>query len=129
MTICERLFDILDNTPGLTAYGLCKALGVRTSTTTSWKKRNTDPPASLLCGICEYLGCSLHFLLTGEEAQETKNEPAPEISGNGRKMLDYFEILDEGDQREVIGYVRRMVEEAAKKDRQNAAQSAGAKAV
>ena len=58
MTICERMFSELDQ-KGLTAYALCKHLGVKTNTTTSWKQRGTDPPAKYIAQICEFLGCSL----------------------------------------------------------------------
>ena len=128
MTICERLFEELEQR-GLSANGLCKTLGIGTNQTTNWKQRNTDPPAKYIIPICEYLGCSLHFLLTGEEAPETEKAPAPEISENGRRMLNYFEALEDGDQREAIGYVRGLIDAAAKKDRQTSGPDVAAKAV
>lgn len=107
MTICERMFTILEE-KNLTAYGLCQAIGVGTSTTTTWKKRNTDPPAKHICDICEYLGCSLEYLLTGEEAKEIKKAPALEISENGREMLTLYELLPERDQLLLLGRLQEM---------------------
>lgn len=73
MTICERLFVELDKR-GLTAYAMSKSIGVNTTTTTNWKQRGTDPPSKYIAPICKFLGCSLSYLLTGEETeQETKN--------------------------------------------------------
>ena len=69
MTISERMFSLLDER-GLSASGLCKVLGVGTNQTTNWKQRNTDPPAKYIVLICEYLGCSLEYLLTGQEAEK-----------------------------------------------------------
>lgn len=104
MTICERMFDELDR-KGLTAYALCKHLGVKTNTTTSWKQRGTDPPAKYITQICEFLGCSLEYLLTG---QETEKAPAPGISENGREMLELYEKLPEREQLLLIGRLQEM---------------------
>lgn len=108
MTISERMFDLLDE-KGLSASGLCKILGVGTNQTTNWKQRNTDPPAKYIVLICEYLGCSVEYLLTG---QETKKEPDPGVTENGREMLELYEQLPERKQLEMIGYIRHMVDES-----------------
>lgn len=105
MTICERMFALMDER-NLSAYGLCQALGVVTSTTTTWKQRNTDPPAKHIYRICEYLGCSVEYLLTG---QETKKDPSPDISENGREMLELFERLPDREQVLLIGRLQEMV--------------------
>lgn len=104
MTICERLYNELDRR-GLTAYGLSKKIGVNTTTTTNWKQRGTDPPAKYLIPICEYLGCSLEYLLTG---QETEKAPAPGMSENGREMLELYEKLPEREQILLIGRLQEM---------------------
>ena len=104
MTISERMFSLLDE-KGLSASGLCKVLGVGTNQTTNWKQRNTDPPAKHIILICEYLGCSLEYLLTGQEAEKT---PAPGISENGREMLELYEKLPEREQILLIGRLQEM---------------------
>lgn len=104
MTICERLFEELDQR-GLTAYGLCRHLGVATSVTTGWKQRGTDPPAKYVVRICEFLGCSISYFLTG---QETKKESVPGISENGREMLELYEKLPEREQILLIGRLQEM---------------------
>lgn len=104
MTICERMFSELDQ-KGLTAYALCKHLGVKTNTTTSWKQRGTDPPAKYIAQICEFLGCSLEYLLTGQEAEKA---PVPGMSENGREMLELYEKLPEREQILLIGRLQEM---------------------
>lgn len=64
MTICERMFEIMDYR-GITAYALCQKTGLSNSTLSNWRSRNTDPPAKYLVPICEVLECSLSYLLTG----------------------------------------------------------------
>lgn len=105
MKICERMFALLDE-KGLSASGLSKALGVGTNQTTNWKQRNTDPPAKYIVPICEYLGCSVEYLLTG---QETEKAPVPGISENGREMLELYERLPERDQLLLLGRLQEMV--------------------
>ena len=109
MTISERLFAMLDER-GLRASGLCKHLGITTNMTTNWKHRGTDLPAKYVIPICEYLDCSLEYLLTGEE---TKKEPVPGISENGREMLALYERLPERQQILLIGRLQEMVEPLA----------------
>lgn len=110
MTISERLFDEISRR-NLTAYGLCKALGINPTTTTNWKQRNTDPPAKYILPICEFLGCSVEYLLTGEDAGAPvviKKEPVPRISENGREMLALYEKLSERDQLLLLGRLQEM---------------------
>lgn len=90
---------------GLTASGLCKVLGIGTNQTTNWRQRNTDPPAKYIIPICEYVGCSVAYLLTG---LETEKAPVPGMSENGREMLELFELLPDRDQAILIGHLQEM---------------------
>lgn len=105
MTICERMFAAIE-ARDLTAHGLAKVIGVGTNQTTNWKQRNTDPPAKYILPICEYLGCSVEYLLTG---QETKKAPVPGLTENGREMLELFAQLPERDQLLLLGRLHEMV--------------------
>lgn len=95
MTICERLFEELDRR-GLTAYGLCRHLGVATSVTTGWKQRGTDPPAKYVVRICEFLGCSISYFLTGSDT-----EPETKKSARSRNIRE--RARDAGALREATG--------------------------
>lgn len=131
MTICERLFAELDNR-GLTAYGLCRHLGVATSVTTGWKQRGTDPPAKYVVRICEFLGCSVNYFLTGSDTEpEIQKSPALEISENGREMLALYEKLPEREQVLLLGRLQEMTAPLlgeAKKGGQIAGASSGGRA-
>lgn len=104
MTICERMFHLLDE-KRLSASGLSKILGIGTNQTTNWKVRNTDPPAKYIIPICEYIGCSIEFLLSGEEASDN---PVFDISENEQEMLDLFKMLPEREQILLIGRLQEM---------------------
>lgn len=131
MTISERLFAELD-ARGLKAIELCRALDINTSVTTGWKQRNTDPPAKYLVRICEVLGCSVEYLLTGQEApQGIKKEPTQEVSPDELEMLELFRALPYKEQQRAIGRLQILVEVSKDEGPQKAtgAQSFGVKAV
>lgn len=130
MTISERLFSELDRKK-LTAYGLCQALGINTTTTTNWKQRGTDPPAKYITSICEYLDCSIEYLLTGQEPQGTKKEPTQEMTLDELEMLELFRSLPYKEQQRAIGRLQTLVEVSKDESPQKAtgAQSSGGKAV
>lgn len=114
MTICERMFGVLEGREDISAYGLCKHLGIGTSTTTTWKKRNTDPPANLICGICEYIGVPVEWLLTGEGPEdpgdpgEKEKAPAPVLDDRTRELVEIFSSLDDFDKGQVLGTARTL---------------------
>lgn len=66
MTISERMFALLEE-KGKKSVDLSIVLGVGTGQISTWKKRNTDPPAKYITKICEFLEVSYEFLLTGKE--------------------------------------------------------------
>ena len=88
------------------ATEVCKALGINTSVTTGWKQRNTDPPAKYIIPICELLGCSVEYLLTGQEAEKA---PVPGLTENGREMLELYDQLPEREQLILLGRLQEMV--------------------
>ncbi|MCM1232050.1 MAG: helix-turn-helix domain-containing protein [Ruminococcus flavefaciens] len=66
MSIIDNVLSILEKN-GLTQMDLCRAIGVKSSTVTNWKTRNTDPPAKYIIPICEFLNVTPEYLLTGKE--------------------------------------------------------------
>lgn len=84
---------------------------------------------SLVIPVCEFLGCSLEYLLTG---QETEKAPAPGMSENGREMLELYEKLPEREQLLLIGRLQEMTAPLlgeVKKSGVAEARSSGGKAV
>lgn len=113
MSIIERMFETL-NQKGLKSVDLADVLGVGTGQISTWKKRNTDPPAKYITLICEFLNVTPEYLLTGEEKS---NDKSNYLSSEDRELLKMIHELP-ADVRaeikgEIKGYLKRMREESA----------------
>lgn len=108
MTICERMFLIMEQ-KGKKAADLCKILEIGTGQTTTWKKRNSDPPAKYIASICEFLEVTPEYLLTGTESNNDLN-----LNENEQEMLEKFKKLPNREQIKVIGIVEERLEKYCK---------------
>ena len=104
MTICERIFCLL-NEKGKTAYQLSKALGVGTCQTTTWKNKNTDPPAKYIMPIANFLEVTPDYLLTGVDPDSMK------LSALEMDMLEMFDHLPPGEKRQFNDRMRNCLAE------------------
>ena len=94
MEIIERIYQLLDE-KDKRAYALCEKLDIRTSTMSTWKARTNDPPAKYMKTIADFLGVSLDYLLTGQEAPVRKDD-----------LLALFRSLPEPKKYEFIGELK-----------------------
>lgn len=99
MSIIERIVQIIDE-KHLNQNELCKQLGIRNSTFSTWKTRNTDPPAKYILLICEFLNVSVDYLLgrTDEPKTET-SDPTTQI------LVEHFNSLSSDDKIAVLNIV------------------------
>ena len=89
MEIIERITETLEKTDKK-ATDLCDRLGIRTSTMSTWKTRNSDPPAKYVKPIADFLGVSVHQLTTAEEDE----------------LLELYRALPQNKQFEFIGELK-----------------------
>ena len=112
--IIIRMLHLLDE-KSLKMVDLCRYLNINTSTMTNWKNRGTDPPAKYIYPICEFLGVSCEYLLTGKEPTASIN-----ISHDDSEWLSLIHQLPpEAKQEfrgEIKGYLRRFNEESVAAD-------------
>lgn len=87
MTISERMFKLLEE-KNRKSVDLASILDVGTGQISTWKKRNTDPPAKFIPQICEFLDVSYEYLLTGREKLHSP-------STNDTELLDLIYKLPE----------------------------------
>jgi len=116
MTISERMFAILIE-KGKKSTDLAAKLNVGTGQISTWKKRNTDPPAKYIPQICEFLEISYDFLLTGNEKQEKTTHF---ISSEDAEWLSLIHQLPPEARYEfrgeIKGYLKRLNEESVAAD-------------
>lgn len=89
MTINERMFIMMEQ-KGLKDVELAKYLDKNTSSIATWKKKGTNPPIEYTIRIAEFLGVSVHYLLTGEES--------PGMTQEDQKLIAAFRSADPGTQ-------------------------------
>lgn len=100
MEIIERIYQTL-NEKDKRAYELCDVLGIRTSTMSTWKTRHNDPPAKYMKTIADFLGVSLDYLITGQDAPVRKTTTPEED-----ELLELFHSLPEPKKYEFIGELK-----------------------
>lgn len=100
MEIIERIYEIL-NQKEKRAYQLCEILDIRTSTMSTWKTKKTDPPAKYMKTIADFLGVSLDYLLTGQEAPVRKTTTQEED-----ELIELFRSLPDPKKYEFIGELK-----------------------
>lgn len=99
MNINQRLFLLLTE-KGFKKADLAKATGIKANTISDWETKGTNPQADKIARICEFLGVSCDYLLTGKESLNQKLQYD--------SILSYIEPLDEIDKAEIRGVVKGM---------------------
>ncbi len=64
----QRMFNELE-IKNINTSELCKFLGVANSTVSGWKLRNSTLPDKYILPICEFLGLSPEYLLSGKDSK------------------------------------------------------------
>ncbi len=100
MEIIERIYQLLDANDK-TAYSLCEKLGIRTSTMSTWKTNTKNPPAKYMKTIADFLGVSLDYLMTGQDAPVRKLTTPEED-----ELLELFRALPIKKQYEFTGELK-----------------------
>lgn len=97
MTINERLFYTI-NQKNIKLTDLARILNVNKTVISAWKNRGTNPPVEYTVQICELLGISIEYYLTGNETGDYTSEEKqiinayrqadPAIQTATKKLLD-----------------------------------------
>jgi transcriptional regulator with XRE-family HTH domain len=95
--INERMFRTIANSK-FTEAELAKYLELGTGQISTWKKRKTDPPAKYIANICEFLGVSLEYMLTGKTTPNYSS-----LNENEKELLAILNSLSARDQIKLIG--------------------------
>lgn len=88
--IIDRVIELLEK-EHRTQKELSEALGLHASSVNNWIVRHTDPAARYIIPICEFLGVSCEYLLTGTEASEV----GPEGGSFDREDLELLRLIQQ----------------------------------
>ncbi len=108
MSIINKIIELAEE-KSINQQVICDALGIKSGTFSTWKSRETDPPAKYIACICEVLDVSIEYLLTGKE----KNS-VTELTGAEKRLLAAFKELTRDEQMAEVGRIEHMAEQASK---------------
>ncbi len=102
MYIHERISSILKK-KNLTQKNLADGTGIKQSTISDWKSKNTNPSADALIKISEFLNVSLDYLMIGKESNSSDSQNSEELI-----LLEEFRQLDPQERRIIMGKISEM---------------------
>ena len=109
MRVGERVHILLDE-KGKRQKDLADFLGTGTSTVHGWKQGNRNPSSEMLLPICEFLGVSIEYLLTGEEKDTVSQIGSnADLSTDEADLLSYFRVLSRRNQRAILVQMENMI--------------------
>lgn len=102
MDIINRILAVLKE-KNLKQSDLCNYIGIKYNVFTTWKTRGTEPPTKFLIQICDFLGVTPYYLLTGEEK-------SPSLPDDEQELLTYYKELPSWEQQRLIGRAAALAE-------------------
>ena len=112
MEAIDRIETVLEQREQ-TPYALCKFLGINQSSYSTWKARNTLPPAKYIADIARFLHVSTDYILTGKESAYTDVQ-AETYTDDEKELLSIYKALPTEKRyefkREMKGYLKALEE-------------------
>lgn len=96
MTVSERIFFKLDQI-SMSQKEFSDKTGILPSTISEWKKKKTNPLSEKIMPICEALGVTPEWLLTGADPK-----------GMGRDAVEYFTVNKNTDMGRLLAYYEKL---------------------
>ena len=95
-----EIFEELCRKRGVTAYRVCRELGLGTSVTSNWKAGRYRPKADKLQRIADYFGVSIEYLLTGHDTGTTSDlcmgsDTLPTLTETELDLIRMFRMTDD----------------------------------
>ena len=91
MEAIDRIETVLEQREQ-TPYALCKFLGINQSSYSTWKARNTLPPAKYIADIARFLHVSTDYILTGKESAYIDAQ-AETYTDDEKELLSIYKAL------------------------------------
>ena len=106
MEAIDRIETVLEQR-GQTPYALCKFLGINQSSYSTWKARNTLPPAKYIADIARFLHVSTDYILIGKESAYTNAQAETETyTDDEKELLSIYKALPAEERYEFKGEMK-----------------------
>lgn len=107
MTISERIFERLAQL-SMTQKEFSEKTGILPSTISEWKKNKTNPSSEKIMPICEAIGVTPEWLLSGIDPAGSRDESrdyytVKKNTDMGR-LISYYNMLEPAFRERMIGY-------------------------
>lgn len=113
MTISDRVFELLKEKK-MSQKEFSEATGIAQSTISDWRKKSTNPSSDKIMIICDVLGVTPYYLLSGigRTIGNTDIVDYTIISHDSEDavILQDYHNLDVKKQQRVIGYIQALKE-------------------
>ncbi len=107
MTISERIFERLAQL-SMTQKEFSEKTGILPSTISEWKKNKTNPSSEKIMPICEAIGVTPEWLLSGIDPAGSKEESRDyyTVKKNTEmgRLISYYNMLEPAFRERMIGY-------------------------
>lgn len=94
MTFSERFTNLL-NIRSITPYRVHKDTGIPEATIGRWKNGKAVPSGDNLVKVCDYLGVTPGYLLSGDEKNKPATNDGNELTERQRKYLDKIDRMSD----------------------------------
>jgi len=105
LSVIERIIEILE-AKGIPQKEVCTALGINSSTFSTWKKRYSNVPTDKVLMIASFLKVPVLYLLTGEGKKELI-----ELSDQEEELLRIFNSLSMKDKTALLSRAYELEEQ------------------
>ncbi|MBD5469923.1 MAG: bacteriophage CI repressor [Lachnospiraceae bacterium] len=116
--IIMRIKNLLAANKSFTQKDLAIHLQKAPSTISQWFTKNRELPAECIIPICEFLGCSINWLLTGTDISFESKSDCQE-----QKLLEYYRHADERGKRNIMRQAESEISELSPSNNQTSSDS------
>ncbi|SFL43390.1 Helix-turn-helix [Lachnospiraceae bacterium KH1T2] len=107
MTISERIFERLAQL-SMTQKEFSEKTGILPSTISEWKKNKTNPSSEKIMPICEAIGVTPEWLLSGIDPAGSRDESRDYYTvkkdTDMGKLIAYYNMLNPAFRERMLGY-------------------------
>lgn len=111
MKIIDRVFQVMES-KNIKNIELANELKINKSVVSSWKSRNTNPPAEMIEDIAKFLNVSPTYILTGKEVLS-------DLSDEEINLIKKYNMLSEKNKGKTENFIDERLAEQEKEHNTN----------